>query len=46
MALHGAKDYSEANNALLHMLSIIEQSPDEEMRRTHFHAILVVCATI
>ncbi|KAF8549449.1 hypothetical protein OG21DRAFT_1447848 [Imleria badia] len=32
-ALHGAEDYGEANNALRHMLSIIEKSPDEEIRR-------------
>ncbi|KAF8555600.1 hypothetical protein OG21DRAFT_844394 [Imleria badia] len=32
-ALRGAEDYGEANNALLHMLSIIEKSPDEEIRR-------------
>ena len=35
MALHGAEDYGEANNALIHMLSIIENSPDEEIRRTY-----------
>jgi hypothetical protein len=35
MALHGAADYGEANNALIHMLSIIENSPDEEIRRTY-----------
>jgi hypothetical protein len=35
MALHGAADYGEANNALIHMLSIIENSPDEEVRRTY-----------
>ena len=46
MALHGAEDYGEANNALLHMLSIIEESPDEEIRRTYPNAILVACATI
>ncbi|KAF8547590.1 TPR-like protein, partial [Imleria badia] len=33
VALHGAQDYGEANNALLHMLSVIENSPDEEIRR-------------
>ncbi|KAF8554885.1 hypothetical protein OG21DRAFT_1508408 [Imleria badia] len=32
-ALHGAEDYGEANNALFHMFSIIENSPDEEIRR-------------
>ncbi|KAF8547519.1 TPR-like protein [Imleria badia] len=32
-ALHGVEDYGEANNALLRMLSIIESSPDEEIRR-------------
>ncbi|KAF8550860.1 TPR-like protein [Imleria badia] len=32
-ALHGAEDYGEANNALLRMLSIIESSPDQEVRR-------------
>ncbi|KAF8550350.1 TPR-like protein [Imleria badia] len=32
-ALHGAQDYGEAINALLHMLSVIESSPDEEIRR-------------
>ena len=46
VALHGAEDYGEANNALLHMLSIIEESPDEEIRRTYPNAILVACATI
>ena len=35
MALHGAADYGEASNALIHMLSIIENSPDEEIRRTY-----------
>jgi hypothetical protein len=35
MALHGAADYDEANNALIHMLSTIENSPDEEIRRTY-----------
>ena len=34
MALHGAEDYDEATNALIRMLSIIENSPDEEIRRT------------
>ncbi|KAF8547529.1 hypothetical protein OG21DRAFT_907345 [Imleria badia] len=33
VALHGAEDYGEANNALLHMLSIIESSPDAEIWR-------------
>ena len=35
-ALRGAEDYGEANNALLRMLSIIENSPDEEIRRKLF----------
>ena len=35
MALHGAEDYGGANNALIHMLSIIENSQNEEIRRTH-----------
>ena len=46
MALHGAEDYGEANNALLHMLSIIEKYPDEEMGRMYSNSILVACATI
>ena len=32
-ALHGAEDYGEAINAVLRMLSNIENSPDEEIRR-------------
>ncbi|KAF8547907.1 TPR-like protein, partial [Imleria badia] len=32
-ALRGAEDYGEANNVLLHMLSIIGNSPDGEIRR-------------
>ncbi|KAF8554888.1 hypothetical protein OG21DRAFT_1496708 [Imleria badia] len=32
-ALHGAEDHSEANTTLLHMFSIIENSPDEEICR-------------
>ncbi|KAF8555588.1 TPR-like protein [Imleria badia] len=32
-ALHSAEDYGEANSALLHMLSIMESSSDEEIRR-------------
>ena len=36
MALHGAGNYVEANNALLYMLSIIEKSSDEEIRRKYF----------
>ena len=35
MALLGAEDYGEANNVLIHMLPIIENSPDEGMRRTY-----------
>ena len=35
MALRGAEDYSEANNALIHMLSIIENSSEEEIRRMY-----------
>ena len=36
MALYGAEDYVEADNAFLNILSIIEKSPDEEIRRTYF----------
>ena len=36
MALHGAEDYGEAINALETMLSFIEKSPDEQIRRTGF----------
>ncbi|KAF8552129.1 hypothetical protein OG21DRAFT_1486431 [Imleria badia] len=32
-ALRSAEDYGEANSALLHMLSIMESSSDEEIRR-------------
>ena len=46
MALHGAEDYDEAKSALLHMLSIIEKSPNEDIRRTYSNAILVACATM
>ncbi|KAF8547589.1 hypothetical protein OG21DRAFT_1527056 [Imleria badia] len=41
VALHGAQDYGEANNALLHMLSVIENSPDEEIRRLYPQALTV-----
>lgn len=36
MALHSAEDYGEANMALLHMLSIMESSPDVEIKRMYF----------
>ena len=36
VALHGAEDYGEANDALLHMFSIIEKSPNEEIHRMYF----------
>ena len=35
MALCGAEDYGEANNVLIHMLSIVEDSPEEEVRRMY-----------
>ena len=34
-ALHGAEDYDEANNAFVHMFSIIENSAEEEVRSTY-----------
>ena len=46
MALHGAEDYDGAINAFLHMVSIIEKSPNKEIRRRCSHVILVACATI
>ena len=36
MALYGLENYVGANNVFLHMLSIIEKSPDEEICRTYF----------
>lgn len=35
-ALHGLENYGEAINAQIRMLSIIENSPEEEVRRTCF----------
>ena len=35
VALHGGEDYDEAKKALIHMLSIMENSPDEEIRRMY-----------
>ena len=35
VALHGLENYGEAINAHCHMLSIIENSPKEEVRSTY-----------
>ncbi|KAF8550593.1 TPR-like protein [Imleria badia] len=44
-ALHGAEDYVEASNALFRMLSIVESSPDEEVRRLRAY-YTALCETI
>ncbi|KAF8547897.1 HCP-like protein [Imleria badia] len=43
--LHSAEDYGEANNAP-HMPSIIENSPDKEIRRMYSDTIQAACITI